>query len=156
MPSQSLDLTAVLAGLDRLSSAIDEGISSGCDAYAVVLEATDKATTAYVGMSGATRESTVAFAIGNGKDGSTAIGESYAAAVQALTGFTGHQGQPAQISVPALGQDEQAVILSNSTNYAALLETQNAGEKAHLGESLLSTLAEGTRLIAAHSKARLV
>lgn len=139
-----------------MMAAIEEGVSAGLDQGAALVESVDKATTAYEGMSGATRESTTAYAIGPGKDGSAKVAEGYAAAQGALAGFTGHSGKPFRgDSGITLGPDERGIILTNYTDYADKLETEMAGAKAHLGDSMLSEATEITRIVANHTKQRL-
>jgi len=153
----TVDDSAILAGLDRLLATIEQEIvPAGLDAGAALLEAVDKSTTAYAGMSGATRDSTTAYAIGPKRDGSAKSSAGYAAAQAALAGFTGHSGQPlSQDAGITLADAEQGIILTNFTDYADKLEVEQAGAKAHLGDSLLSEATELTRIVANHSKARL-
>jgi hypothetical protein len=156
MADQTLDIKNVLAGLDRMMARISDGIDQGLNAGATLIETTDKETEAYHGMSGATRASSTAYVIGNGKDGSSEASAGYQAAVEALTGFTGHEGQALKTdSGITLQSAERGIILTTFTDYAQDLETANAGEKAHLGPSLLSKATVVTSFVASFSKQKL-
>jgi len=93
-------------------------------------------TTAYRGMSGATRASSIAYAA---TEQDTNDGEPTAAANTAaglLQGFQGHAGQAYLTDAPGPGQHAAAIIATVPTDYAIKLEQENAGEKAFIADAL--------------------
>lgn len=156
MASVTTDIKGVLAGLDQMMKRMSDGIDQGLNAGANLIEATDKETEAYLGMSGATRASSTAYVIGNGKDGSAEVSAGYQAAEAALTGFTGHEGRAQKTdSGITLQSSERGIILTSFTDYAQALEIENAGAKAHLGPSLLSKAKVVTGFVATSVKQKL-
>ncbi len=150
----SIDNKSILAGLDRLLRAIDGAQDDGLDAGAALLQGVDSSTTAYRGMSGATRDSTMAARLGPNYDGRASA--AYAAAQSDLAGFTGHQGKAvSQDSGVTLGAGEKGIILTNFTDYADQLEIADGGAKSHLGPTILAEGQEVTRIIANYSKQKL-
>lgn len=148
-----IDDKGLYTGLDRLLATIDEATDTGLERGADHLEAVAQATTAYVGMSGATRESTTAYVIGPGKDGSTEAAEGLAAAQAALAGFSGHQGQPlSQDSGVVLGSDQKGIILTSFTSYVDILEREDVADKAFLGPTLASEDTTVTQIVAEASR----
>jgi hypothetical protein len=147
----TIDNKGLLSGIDRLLKTIDQAQDDGLDAGAALLQAVDQSTTAYRGMSGATRDSTMAARMGPGYDAKA--GAAYSAAQAALSGFTGHAGQAvSQDSGVTLAAGEKGALLTNFTDYADKLEIENAGEKAHIGPTISAEGPEVTRIIANFSK----
>lgn len=152
MPLQ-IDDSGLLAGLAGLMGRIDQVTDAGLAEGAHHLQSVDQETEAYAGMSGATRASTTAYVIGPGHDGSAEAAAGYAAASAALANFTGHNGTAVrQNSGVQLQEDEKGIILTNFTSYADKLETENAGEKAHIGPTIFSEGRIVTQIVADVSK----
>jgi len=148
-----LDDDALLAGLTGLLSRIDAGTDTGLTEGAAHLRSVDQETEAYNGMSGATRDSATAYPIGLGKDGSAESAVGYAAAAAALSGFVGHAGSAVrQDSGVRLAEGQKGIILTNFTDYADALETEDAGAKAHLGPTIFSEARTVTQIVADASK----
>jgi hypothetical protein len=113
-------------------AAIRPGLEGGAD----VIEADAAQTTAYRGMSGATRASTIAYVADVGDRGDAEILSAYNAAAGLLQGFTAHEGQPHLALVRGPGEHEAWIILTVPTDYILSLETESAGEKAFLADTL--------------------
>lgn len=138
-------------GLDKLLRTIDQSHDAGLGAGAALLEAVDKSTTAYLGMSGATRASS--FAAPLDERYSAKAQAAYSEAASLLAGFQGHSGKPLlEDSGVSLGVGEKGIILTTPTDYAADLEIERAGEKAHLGPTMSAEAGEVTRIIANFSR----
>jgi len=149
----TIDDRGLYTGLERLLARIDQVTDTGLARGADHLEQVARATSAYEGMSGATRASTTAYAIGPNSDGSAEATQGFAAAVDQLTGFTGHQGQAvSQDSGVVLGPDEKGIILTVFTDYIDLLERELAGDKAFLGPTLASEDTTVTAIVAEASR----
>lgn len=116
----------------RTLAAIRPGMEAGAD----VIEATAAATTAYRGMSGATRASTIAYVSDQADPGDAEIVGAYNAAAGRLQGFQGHEGQPHLGGVAGPPEHQTWIVLTVPTDYILNLETENAGEKAFLADSL--------------------
>lgn len=117
----------------RTLSAIRPGMEAGAD----IIEAAASATTAYRGMSGATRASTIAYVADQADRGDAEIVAAYNAAAGRLQGFQGHEGQPHLGDAPGPAANQTWIVLTVPTDYILNLETENAGEKAFLADSLL-------------------
>lgn len=149
----TIDDRGLYTGLQRLLAQIDQATDVGLARGADHLEQVARATSAYEGMSGATRASTTAYAIGPGKDGSAEATQGFAAAAAQLTGFSGHQGQAvSQDSGVVLGPDEKGIILTVFTDYIDALESELAGDKAFLGPTLVAEDTTVTALVAEASR----
>jgi hypothetical protein len=144
---------ALYAGLDRLLETIDRVTDVGLGRGAAHFQGVAQATTAYVGMSGATRGSTTGYAVSATRDGSAEAAAGFASAQAALTGFTGHQGKAvSEDSGVVLPPDSKGIILTSFTNYIDKLEIENAGAKAFLGPTLNSEADVVTGMVAQASK----
>lgn len=100
-------------------------------------ESEAQATTAYRGMSGATRASTVAYVATPKNNGESAFDAAYVRAVDILIPYTGHDGQPHGEYVRLPGDHAAYVVLTVPTDYIQRLELDNAGQKAFLLDSIL-------------------
>ncbi len=135
----------LLAWRDRSIRSFAVGMKDGAGA----IEAEAQATTAYNGMSGATRASTICY---TATEGDTATGEvqaAYNAAAGRLQNFTGHAGRPHLGSVPGPGEDEVWDVLTVPTDYIDKLEHDKGGEKAFLWDSLYGNASRVLALVAA-------
>ena len=151
MSSFHLDTTDLERGLTALLARIDAGSDAGLDEAASLIQSTDEETDAYRGQSGATRGSTLAARLGPDYAGKAA--SAYSVAQTLLAGFTGHTGKPySEDSGLVLANGEKGVMLTNFTDYAENLETDNAGEKAHIGPTIRQTAQTSTQLIAGFLK----
>jgi hypothetical protein len=127
---------AMLANWRRLMNGQIDAIRPGLGAGADIIEADAAQTTAYRGMSGATRAATIAYVADTGDRGDAEILAAYNAAAGLLQGFTGHEGQPHLGLIRGPGEHEAWIILTVPTDYILSLETENAGEKAFLADTL--------------------
>ena len=152
-----IDDKALMAGLDKLfndGGIIDQGTDEGLADGADILELVDKQTTAYLGMSGATRASSFAAPLDQRWAGKASA--AYAEAQALLQDFTGHEGKPfLEDSGIVLGAGEKGIGLTTPTTYAADLEIDDAAAKAHLEPTLFSEALSVTAAIARASKAKL-
>jgi len=105
------------------------------EAAADPIESTAAATTAYAGMSGATRAATIAYVADAEDTGTAEIVAAYNAAAGRLQGFQGHEGQPYLADVPGPGPHQTWIVLTVPTDYIGDLEHDSAGEKAFLADS---------------------
>lgn len=126
----------MLANWRRLAKAQTGAIRPGLEAGADIIEPDAAQTTAYRGMSGATRASTIAYVADVSDRGDSEILGAYNAAAGLLQGFTGHEGQPHLGLVRGPGENEAWIILTVPTDYILSLETENAGEKAFIADTL--------------------
>lgn len=120
----------------RLTAQTLAAIRPGMEAGASIIEVAAAETSAYRGMSGATRSSTIAYVADNADAGDAEIVSAYNAAAGRLTGFQGHEGQAYLADVPGPKDNESWIVLTVPTDYIVSLETENAGEKAFLADSL--------------------
>lgn len=136
MPDRGFDtIFKFLDGLhDNVKRKAVEGATRGAD----VLEDEAKQTTAYLGMSGATRASTVAYVATTEDDGQDKVSSAYTRAQQALDGFTEHRGKALLEDSGLTPNDDQVmIVLTVPTDYIEGLETWHAGQKAFLGDTLI-------------------
>jgi hypothetical protein len=125
---------AMITGLRALERRSVAAISEGLEAGAAQMEADAKATDAYYGQSGATRESTVAYVTPGG--GVLEAGAAYARAAALLDGFTGHEGKAELEDVAGPGKGEAWIVLTVPTDYIINLEQESAGQRAFLADTL--------------------
>jgi hypothetical protein len=128
----------MLANWRRLVQQQLRAIRPGLEAGADLIESTAAATTAYRGMSGATRNSTIAYVADGDDAGDAEIVAAYNAAAGRLQNFQGHEGQPYLAGVRGPSSDQAWIVLTVPTDYILGLETEAAGEKAFLADSLHS------------------
>jgi hypothetical protein len=129
-------MSDMLTNWRRLTTQTIDAIRPGLEAGADIIEADAAQTTAYRGMSGATRASTIAYVADVGDRGDAEILSAYNAAAGLLQGFQGHEGQPHLGLVRGPGAHEAWIILTVPTDYILSLETEAAGEKAFLADTL--------------------
>ena len=122
--------------LDELARRIAAAARRGLEAEAQAMERDAQNTSAYLGMSGATRASTVAYVVDERDNGSAKIAEAYGIAAAYLDGFTEHAGRAHLEPAGNIGPGEIAVVLTVPTDYIDKLETQRAGEKAFIGPTM--------------------
>lgn len=149
-----LDLTSVLAGLNRMLAVIDEATQAGIDQAAPLVQQAMQDTTAHGDITGATRASYRALTATNASAGAAS---GYAAAEAAIAGSpVSHGGQALrQPSGVTQGENELVMVLTDFTDYQDKLETERAGEKAVLGPTLYEHSQDITRTIAGVSKERM-
>lgn len=123
------------AALDRLLDATRESIPVLLQRPAEAMQMAAEVTTAYVGMSGATRASTVAYVTTPERPNANAFAVAYDVAAEHLAGFTGHDGRPASISIEGPRRAEAWILLTVPTDYIIKLETENAGAKSFLPDA---------------------
>lgn len=133
-----MSIDQIITNLRRLERDSIAAVGRGLQAGAGDIEATAQATTAYDGMSGATRAATIAYVVGAGLDEGTQADAAYTAAAGLLTGFTGHAGQPMLVSIPGPNPDVAEIVLTVPTDYILDLETERAGEKAFIADALIA------------------
>lgn len=139
-------IATLLRGLDRLERqlltvAIPRGLAAAADHATGALQSSD----AYAGQSGATRASSIAYAVTPDDDGSAASSQAYAAAAEHLSGFVGHAGMPQS---EAVAGPEYGVVITVMTNYIDILENREAGKEAVIGPVITNEADAMTRLIA--------
>ncbi len=140
---------SLVAGLDKMLARIFEGCEDGLADGADVAQDVMQNTDAHGDQSGATRQSYRAFVIGGSHTGAAESASGYAAAVAALSGFTGHSGQPqSDDSGVVLTADERGMLLTAFTNYQHHLEVVRGGQNATIGPTLQATAQQITRLAA--------
>jgi len=83
----------MLANWRRLTKATLAAIRPGMESGADIIEAAAAATSAYRGMSGATRSATIAYVADTNDSGDAEILAAYNTAAGRLQGFMGHEGQ---------------------------------------------------------------
>lgn len=127
------DFGQILQRLDALEKRARAAALRGLRGAAAAMQRDAQETSAYKGMSGATRASTVAVVISAEDDGAGELQAAYQRAAEHLGGFVGHAGQPHLEPAGSVSGDEIAVILTVPTDYIDKLETERAGEKAFLG-----------------------
>jgi len=124
-----------LANFRRLMTQTVDSFRGAMEAASDPIESAAAATTAYRGMSGATRAATIAY-VADAEDAGTAeIVAAYNAAAGRLQGFAGHEGQAYLADVPGPGAHETWIVLTVPTDYIVDLEHESAGEKAFLADS---------------------
>jgi len=124
-----------LANFRRLMAQTQASFRPGMEAASDPIESAAAATTAYAGMSGATRAATIAYVADSEDTGTAEIVAAYNAAAGRLQGFAGHEGQPYLADVPGPGAHETWIVLTVPTDYISDLEHESAGEKAFLADS---------------------
>lgn len=130
----TFDDSQIKAGLERFLAAQLAGIEQGLEQAASVAQSAMQTSPAHGDQSGATHASYTAYVIGGTHDGSAEAAAGYAAAAGALSGFTGHAGNPVkEDSGVTLQPDERGVILTSFTDYQDKLEQS---EKAVLTPTL--------------------
>lgn len=134
--SDPTGISAMIRKLRDLKIEAVTAMEQGMDAGAANIEAEAAATTAYAGMSGATRASTIAYVATEQHTGAGAAQAAYGAAAAHLTGFQGHEGQPYLGPVPGPGPDTIQIVETVPTDYIAEIEFDNAGAKAFLADAL--------------------
>ena len=130
-------MSDMLTNWQRLTRQTQAAIRPGMEAGADIIESAAAATTAYRGMSGATRSATIAYVADRQNDGTAEIVSAYNAAAGRLQGFAGHEGQPFLTESKGPGPSETWIVLTVPTDYIIGLETESAGEKAFIADSLL-------------------
>jgi len=126
----------MLANWRRLTRGTLQAIRPGMEAGADLIEVAAAATTAYRGMSGATRASTIAYVADMSDRGDSEIVAAYNTAAGLLQSFQGHEGQAHLGLVRGPGANQAWIVLTVPTDYIISLETEAAGEKAFLADSL--------------------
>lgn len=127
----------IFARLDALIPLIKHKAVEGATRGAAVLQDDAQATSAYYGMSGATRASTVAYVATSEDDGSSKAQAALSRATGLLSGFTGHNGaQLLEDSGASVTIDQIKIVLTVPTDYIVKLETETGGQKAFLGDTL--------------------
>ena len=126
----------------------------GAKAAALLLQRNAESTTAYSGVTGATRASTIAYL--TDPAGAAEFDTAYNVASLLLEGNTQHDGQVYRAPTAGPTRDTDImIILTVPTDYIVLLETENAGRKAFLKDALIEESGEMTQRIAAASRAGL-
>ena len=133
MPSSTLD-----SGLAGLRERVYQGAAAGLDDAAQAMQATAQATTAYHGVTGATRAGTVAFVVGAGVESGGVFNEAVAAVRDANPDHVDTSGGG------TIGDNELAIVLTVPTDYQVKLEIENAGARAFLGDALNAHAPEAT------------
>lgn len=149
-----IDLSLLDRHMDQVATLAERGILAGLRRGMDDLEAVAKRTTAYRGMSGATRASTVGYVAGT-PDGRERFAAAYAAAAELLTDFQGHDGRPFRVSESAIDDTTIVGVLTVPTDYIDHLEFDAAGAKAFLGPTLAAGAANVTQQIANASREEL-
>jgi hypothetical protein len=132
------DNTALFDALDALPLLARLAAREGMDVVSPEVRtlAVSKAREVIRGMSGATFAGTGGYTATDDDDGTAAFELLYDEAAAALENFTGHDGRPLAEDA---GEDVPAnvvrYVLTTPTTYAADLETDNAGEKAFMGDA---------------------
>jgi len=140
----------MLANWRRLTKGTLDAIRPGMEAGADLIEAEAAATTAYRGMSGATRAATIAYVADTSDNGDAEIVAAYNTAAGRLQGFQGHEGQAFLTLVRGPKPNEAWIILTVPTDYIISLETENAGEKAFVADSLHSQAPQAFQALVSH------
>jgi hypothetical protein len=122
--------------LDELERRARAAALRGLRQAAQVMQRDAQETSAYAGMSGATRAATVAVVISAEDDGAGELQAAYNRAAEHLGGFVGHAGHPLLTPAGSVSGDEITVVLTVPTDYIDDLETERAGEKAFLGPTM--------------------
>lgn len=124
-----------------------EAARRGAKEGAKILQQNAESTTAYRGITGATRTSTIAGVLG--PEWGSEFDSAYNVADLLLDGNTEHDGKPYRTSIPGpTDPDDIVIVLTVPTDYIVKLETENAGAKAFLGDALNEEAGEITRVIA--------
>ena len=129
-------IDAIIANLRRLAQRSETAIADGLADGARIVEGDAQQTEAYVGMSGATRASTLAYVATAADSGASEATAAYTAAAGLLQNYTGHEGKAELVDVPGPSSSEAWVVLTTPTDYAIKLETEFGGEKAFLGDTM--------------------
>jgi hypothetical protein len=137
----------MIANLRRLMANTRAQIRPGLELGAAVMQADMVATTAYQGMSGATRVSSIAYVADEHNTGASEIQAAYNAAAGRLQGFTGHDGKPSLASAPGPEPQASAIVATVPTDYILDLELENGGEKAFLADAVLQNAPEAFQLL---------
>jgi hypothetical protein len=144
-----IDDSGLLSGLVRMQQAQEAAILDGLQDGADAGQAEMQSTRAHGDQSSATRASYTAYVIGGGRTGAAEAAAGYAAAQAALSGFTGHEGKAlSQDSGVVLGPNERGILYTSFTDYQEALETENAGEKAVIGPTVIGQAGENTARVA--------
>lgn len=162
MPNEiTTDISGALAGIDQLIDIIYQGVENSLADVAVYDQSLLESTVAHGDITGATRSSYRVFLIGGSHDGSAEASSGYADAQAAITaytsrGFSGHGGQALiQDSGLNLTPQQRGLLYTSYTDYQVKLETENGGQKATLGPTLLETMFLNTEAAANGVKALL-
>jgi hypothetical protein len=126
----------ILRNLARLRQQSLIAMRAGMEQGADIIEADMHATTAYVGMSGATRASTIAYVATADDPNDSEPQSAHNTAAGLLSGFVGHNGQPLLESAPGPGTAQMMIVATVPTDYIIKLETERAGQKAFVGDTL--------------------
>lgn len=125
----------IIARLRGLQQQVPQSLAAGADAGAALIERTMADTDVYVGMSGATRASTVAFVATPDDPGDIAPLEALATAESLLNGFTGHQGQPELNDTPGPAAGHVWIVATVPTDYAVSIVAERGD---FIGDAVLS------------------
>lgn len=145
------DLAAIERHLAQLDRQRRQAIRRAAVAGAATLQRDAQDTTAYVGVTGATRAGTVAYVAD--ADGAGKFDAAYQAAAEKLAEARSPRGHVYRAPVP--GPDaptDTAILLTVPTDYIDQLEVNNAGEKAFLGPTLAQDALAITAAIAAATR----
>jgi hypothetical protein len=127
----------IYSRLDAIIPAVLHKAVEGANRGADVLQSDAQATSAYNGMSGATRASTVAYVASTEDDGSSKVNTALRAAEALLDGFTGHSGATLlEDSGETVEADHVKVVLTVPTDYIKWLEIGHGGRNAFLGDTM--------------------
>lgn len=128
MANDLLDISGLLKGLDKLVDAYLDGAIEGLEEGARQATTAMRGTRAHRDVTGATRASYVAFAVGRGRTGAAAAAESFSR-VEALN--PGRAGRSRVTLDQPLG-----VIFMSGTDYQSDLEKLQAGARAVIGPTV--------------------
>lgn len=145
---------SIKANMQKFQQQALQAAKIGARAAARLLQQNAESTTAYSGITGATRASTIAYVAD--ANGAAEFDTAYNVASLLLEGNTQHDGQVYR--APTAGpprDDDILIILTVPTDYIRLLETENAGRKAFLKDALVEEASEMTQRIAAAIRAGL-
>ncbi len=142
------DFDQVFRRLDALIPTARRGAIAGLVGAAPSVQASAQATTAYRGMSGATRDSTVAFVVADERPNPPEPDAAFANAARDLSGFVGHAGNPLSEPAGDVPADAIRVVLTSMTDYVEALEADHAGQKAFLGPTMQAQAPRLTRAAA--------
>lgn len=139
-----VDLTPLIAGLDRTLARALDGAARGLAGAAAGVTLDMRDSLAHGDQTGATHAAYTAYAVGwGGRDGAQELGRS----VQAV-----QQLNPGHVATASVRVDGIGVIITAPTDYQSKLETESAGLKAVLGPTIAASGQRFTQAAASGSK----
>lgn len=118
------DISSALAALNALPARVLRGAEVGLASISSTVEEAMHDDPSHGDQSGAAHASYVVAGVGGTQDTQGELDFAQAVAAQYLDGFTGHEGKPARVEAPVLGEFERGLVGASPVDYAESLAAE--------------------------------